>query len=141
LTSEPVSASQEIPRILWNPKVHYRIHKRTSALSSPYPHIPLPEKSILMLSSHLRLGLLSGLFPSGSLTEPSIRLSSPLYALHAVPISFEKRPPIWRVAANILNKQTRRAEKRGGPPAWVLGVVLTNPHRKMYPVTKYLKRK
>ena len=31
---------------------------------SPYPHILLPEKSILILSSHLRLGLPSGLFPS-----------------------------------------------------------------------------
>jgi hypothetical protein len=33
---------------------------------------------------------------------------------------------IWRVAANILNKQPTR----GGPPAWGLGVGLTTPHRK-----------
>jgi hypothetical protein len=36
---------------------------------------------------------------------------------------------IWRVAANILNKQSRTADK-GGPPAWGLGEVLTTPHRK-----------
>ena len=34
------------------------------ARSSPYPHIPLLEYSTIIIS-HLGLGLLSGLFPSG----------------------------------------------------------------------------
>jgi hypothetical protein len=64
-------ASQEIPRILLNPKVHYRINNcppPVSILSQPNPvHTPHPTswKSILILSYHLRLGLPSGLFPSG----------------------------------------------------------------------------
>jgi hypothetical protein len=36
---------------------------------------------------------------------------------------------IWRVAANILNNQSRTADK-GCPPAWGLGRGLTTLHRK-----------
>ena len=39
------------------------------ARSSPYGHIPLPPRSILILSSHLHMGLPIDLFPSASPTE------------------------------------------------------------------------
>jgi hypothetical protein len=38
-------------------------------LPSPYPHILLPENPSLILSSQLRLGLPSDLFPPGVPTE------------------------------------------------------------------------
>ena len=42
----------------------------------------------------------------------------------------EERRPIWRVAANILHKQSRTSDKRDGPPVWELGEMLTTSHRK-----------
>ena len=44
----------------------------------------------------------------------------------------EEQPPIWRVAANILNKQSRTADKGWSSSlgGGVLGEVLTTPHRK-----------
>jgi hypothetical protein len=64
------SHSQEIPRILWNPKVHYRSHKcpppvpilsHIDPVRTPTSH---SWRFALMLSSQLRLCLPSGLFPS-----------------------------------------------------------------------------
>ena len=77
------AASQEILRILWNPKVHHRIHECpppvpiliTSIQSIP-PH-PTSWRSILILSSHLGLGLPSCLFPSGF---PTKTLYTPLFS-------------------------------------------------------------
>jgi hypothetical protein len=75
LEANRFSASQEIPLILRNPNVHYRIH-------NSLPHLPIlcqldhvqtlhtnSRTSNLILSCHLRLGLPSCLFPSGFPTK------------------------------------------------------------------------
>ena len=56
------AASQEIPRISRNPEVHYRTHTSW--------------RSILILSTHLRLGLPSDIFPSGFPTKTLYTLLS-----------------------------------------------------------------
>jgi hypothetical protein len=84
-----LSASQVIPRILWNPEEHYR-HLSLSwagSIQSIPPH-PTSWRVILILSYYLRLGLPSVIFTSGF---PTNTLYTPLlspYVLHASPISF-----------------------------------------------------
>ena len=58
-----------------------------SPIQSTYPH-PTSWRSILILYTHLRLGLPSGLFPSGFPTKNLYTPSPHPYAQHAQTISF-----------------------------------------------------
>ena len=58
-----------------------------SPIQSIYPH-PTSWKYILILFTHLRLGLPSGLFPSGYPTKTQYKPSPYPYAPHDQPISF-----------------------------------------------------
>jgi hypothetical protein len=69
------SACKKILLSLWNPKVHYRVHKSPpldpilSQSISVRPIDPYLLKVQLNIYSHLRLGLPSGLLPSGLPTK------------------------------------------------------------------------
>jgi hypothetical protein len=77
------AATQELLSILWNPKIHYRVHKippPVPILSQINPVHATPSylsKFYLMLSTHLSLGRPSGLFSSGF---PTIILYAVLFS-------------------------------------------------------------
>jgi hypothetical protein len=88
------AATREIPRILCHPKIYYRVQ------NSP-PHLSLSSsrsiqfiashtislRSIWILSAYLRLGLPSGLFPSGFLINILYAFLFSPFVLHFPSIS------------------------------------------------------
>jgi len=98
------SASQEIPRLLCNPKVHYRFHKDLPLIPTLIkkhpvrPYHPISLWFILILSFHQHLSLPSGFFPSDFPTKMYEFIISPMHVtcptnLHL--LDFDHPNNIW----------------------------------------------
>ena len=76
------SASQEIPQILWNPKVSLQYSQQPVTGPCPEPDQSSPHHPFMFLEdpSHLRPGLPSGPFPAVSPPNPCKHLSPLIHA-------------------------------------------------------------
>jgi len=86
------SASQEIPRILWNPKVHYRIHKGPT----PVPILSQLDPAVTPISHFLKIHL-NIILPSAPVSPkwasfPQVSHQNPVYASPLTYSRYMSRP-------------------------------------------------
>jgi hypothetical protein len=91
------AATQELPSILWNPKVHYRVHQSPalvpilSQFGQVHKTPSYLSKIHLILPTNIRLGLPSGLLSSGFPTNILHAFLFSPFVLHILPISIRSK--------------------------------------------------
>jgi hypothetical protein len=119
------SASQEILRLLWNPKDHFRIHKHPPLVpmlrhefSPQFPTL-FPIRSILILSSHLTLCIRSGLFPSVFPTKCSYAfLVCPMCSTFPAHLIFSHLITLIMHNRNTFESRTTSTNSMEQSPSW-----------------------
>jgi hypothetical protein len=99
------SASQEILRILWNPKVHYRVHKCPPPIPIQSQINPVHAPTSHFLKIHLNVPDLTSLFRCLGNTSPE----------PSVHVSWLCQSVRWGVVSTLLNPQARGPPLVGSP--------------------------